>query len=541
MSDLLFFDAFTQIGPWENKHPAHPWRLADLLAEMDHCSISGALVSSRQSVTYDAMHSNRELSAALKPHDHLFAIWNVMPHQTGECPAPGKLEAMMREHGVRAVLLCPKSNAWDWGADHAQVLLGWLARRDVLTIVPRAEFSHYRELDGFLERHPHLSVLLTDAHWAEQRFVLPLLRKYRHLHISFDQFQIHYGIEDLVAQGLENQLVYASNALRMAMGAHRAYVDWAEISLNVRCKIAGGNLARLLGGVAPPRLRINHNEDEIMAAARRGIPLPTPVLDMHMHILDEGMNGAGGAYRMHRGGPSGVFALLRRLGCVGGGFMSWNGTVSCDSQAGNRCVTAALDVAPRGYWGLGTFDPTHFTKAEMGEQIRGLYADRRFIGMKPYRHFGVEYHHRSYEAWWSYGNQRGLYALIHRTRNDFVEVEKLAKKYPRVRWVVAHCGSDYRTADQAIACMKQHPNVYAEITLTPVPHGIIDHLVEHAGADRVVYGSDLPMRDPRQQLGWVVFSRLSLSAKKRVLSGNARRIIRPCLMRLPEYNRPSSI
>jgi predicted TIM-barrel fold metal-dependent hydrolase len=158
--------------------------------------------------------------------------------------------------------------------------------------------------------------------------------------------------------------------------------------------------------------------------------------------------------------------------------------------------------------------------------------------MKPYVQYGVEYHHSSYDAWWKYGNRHGLYALIHRNRADFLEVDTLAKKYPRVRWVVAHCGSDFKTADLAIESIQKHPNVYAEITLTPVTFGIIDYLVRHAGADRVVYGSDLPMRDPRQQLGWVVYSRLTVAEKNMVLWKNAMRIVQPCKQRLPSYNRP---
>ena len=216
--------------------------------------------------------------------------------------------------------------------------------------------------------------------------------------------------------------------------------------------------------------------------------------------------------------------------------MSW--IVCADSVGGNEAVRQALDAAPRGYWGLASFDPIHYTQSELKRMIPEAYADKRFIGMKPYVKFGVEYHHPSYDVWWRYGNARKLYALIHRNRGDFVEVNVLAKKYPKVRWVVAHCGSDYRTADQAIESMQAHPNVYAEITLTPVTFGIIDYLVKHAGADRVIYGSDLPMRDPRQQLGWVVFSRLTESQKRKVLAENALEIIRPCLNRLPAFNRP---
>jgi predicted TIM-barrel fold metal-dependent hydrolase len=538
MDDLLFFDAFTEIGPRLSKHPAQPWKLSQLLSEMDHCSISGALVASTLSVSYEAMHSNLELSAWLKPHPHLFAIWNAMPHQTGEFPEPRKLEKLMHQHNVRAISIHPKTNAWDWMADHSRVLFNWLAHRRILTILRRSEFVPWQELDRLLTLHPRMPLLLTGVSWSEQRCLLPLVKKHRHLHISFDHFQIHYGLEDLVAQGHENQLLFASNATAMSVGAHRAYVDWAEVPLKTRAKIAGGNLIRLLGGQRPPRIRVNRNEDRIMAATRAGKPLPVPVIDMHMHILHEGMDSAGGGTRMSRGGPSGVHHLLKRIGCIGGGFMSWNGVVSADSLAGNRCTAAALDASPQGFWGLASFDPTHYTQEELGRLIPEVYRDKRFIGMKPYVRYGVEYHHPSYDLWWRYGNRHGFYAGIHRNRGDFLEVDTLAKKYPRVRWVVYHCGSDYRTADQAIASMLKNPNVYAEITLTPVTFGIIDYLVEHAGEDRIVYGSDLPMRDPRQQLGWVVFSRLSVKAKEKVLWRNAMNIIRPCLKRLPAHNRP---
>jgi predicted TIM-barrel fold metal-dependent hydrolase len=538
ISDPVFFDAWTRIGPRKTKHSAEAWTLEHLLEEMDHCSVSGALVASTQSLSYDAQFGNAKLSEAIKPFPFLHAIWNVIPHQTGEFPAPEELGRQMRDQNVRAVTLCPRSNAWDWAADHARPLLEWLAENALLSLVDRSEFTHYRELDLFLAANPRLPVLLTGAVWSEQRLVLPLLHKHRNLHLSFEKFQIHYGIEHLVETGLEDRILFASNAPTMSMGAHRCFIDYADIPPEAKAKAAGGNLVRLLKGQEPGRTQVNREEDAIMTAARKGEPLPVPLIDMHMHILHEGMNGAGEHYRMDRGGPSGVFALLKRLGCQGGGFMSWSGPVSCDSVGGNECTRLALDTAPQGYWGLGTFDPVHYSPGEMLRQIHEVYADRRFIGMKPYVRFGVEYHHAPYDPWWEYGNKHRFYAIIHRVRNDFLEVETLAAKYPNVRWVVAHCGSDFRTADLAIAAMKKHPNIFAEITLTPVPLGIVDYLVKHAGSDRVLYGSDLPMRDPRQQLGWVVFSRLGLEEKKNVLAANAMRVIQPVWDRLPAHSRP---
>ncbi|MHC4915463.1 MAG: amidohydrolase family protein [Planctomycetota bacterium] len=541
MSDLLYFDAFARIGPRREKHLAEAWRLEELLGEMQHCSISGALVSSTRSVHYDPNYGNLGLSAALSEHPHLFAAWNVMPHATGEFPAPDELGRSMREHDVRAVTVYPRTNAWDPEAEHSRGLLGWLERERILTILERHEFDHYRELDRLLARHPELPLLLVKAANSELRFVLPLLEKYPALHISFDLFHMHYGPEYLVDRGLEDQLVFGTNAPKMSMGAHRTYVDYAEIPETARAKIAGGNLARLLKGQKPPSLVSNSDEDELMAAARRGQPLPAPVIDMHMHVLHEGLNGAGSSCPMQRGGPEGIFHLAGRLGYRGGGIMSMNGPLG-DSRTGNRLLAEVMDAAPAGYWGLPTFDTTHFTQDELKTVIPEVYADGRFIGMKPYHYYPLDYSHPCYDVWWKYGDEHGLYAIIDRNyTDDFREVESLAERYPRVRWVAAHTGKDFDRADKAAELIRKFDNVYVEICLSSVPLGMIDYLVDGCGADRVLYGTDMPVLDPRQPLGWVVFSRLPLEDKRKVLGGNALSVIRPCASRLPSHHRPPGL
>lgn len=541
MSEMLFFDAFTQIGPRREKHPAEAWRLDQLLAEMHHCSISGALVSATQSVCCDVMHGNLAVCEEIRPHRNLFPIWNVLPHQTGEAPAPAELGKLMRKHNVRAVMILPKTCAWDWQADHAKPLFRWLAKERILTIIARHEFDQYRELDEFLEHNPLLPILLTGAGYDEQRFVLPLLAKHKSLHISFDVFQVHYGLEDLVAAGMEDQLVFATRAPKMSMGAHRTYVDYADVPEATRAKIAGGNLVRLLNGQAPPSIVSNSDEDALMAAVRQGKPLPTPVIDMHVHVLRDGANSFGGSFRLSHGDLEGVLPLMTKLGYVGGGLMSCDGPAG-DSRGGNEALRGTIDRVPRGYWALATFDTNHFTQSELQTAIAQIYADGRFIGMKPYHYYPKDYSDSSYDVWWRFGSRHQLYAIIDRNfTGDFREVESLAHLFPRVRWVVAHTGRDFKRADQAGEIVAKHRNVYVEINLASIPLGMIDYLVDRCGEDRVLYGSDTPILDPRQPLGWVVFSRLSVAAKKKVLGGNALRVLRPCRSRLPAHNRPPGL
>lgn len=538
---VTYFDAFTRIGPYKYEHPESKWRLNDLITELAHCSISGALVSSTLSVTYDAMHSNLELSNWLKPYQSLFAIWNVMPGNTDEFPSPDDLGKLMREYNVRAVTIHPSTNAWDWKAVYNQDILKWLSENHILTIIEPSELGEWDNLEQFLGLFPELPILVTNVSWDQQRYLIPSMLNHRNLHCSFDHLQNMYGIEYMRKKGLINQMLFASCAPGMSAGAHRTFIDYADIEEEDRVKIAGGNLTRLLHGQKPSVVASNNNEDQLMSAVRHGIPLAVPVMDMHMHILEEGMNGAGGGYTMENGGPAGVFPLIKKLGYTGGGFMSWNGVVSSDATAGNIVTGKCLDVAPAGYWGLASFDPVHYSQAELAKMIPALYTnDKRFIGMKPYHLLGIEYHEPVWNIWWKYGNDHALYALLHSERGDMQEFEILAVKFPRVRWIIAHAGQSFLYADKVIEVMKKHSNIYAEITLTPVCLGVIDYLVAGVGERRVLYGSDLPMRDPRPQLGWVVFSHLSPEAKSKVLGKNAADVIKPCWDRLPAYNRPPS-
>ena len=538
-NDLLYFDAFTRVGPRKYKHPGEKWRLEDAIKELNHCSVSGAMVASTMSLSYDAMYSNLELSESLKAHKNLFPIWNILPHHTNEFLSPKELKVKMTEYKIKAVTIHPFSNGWDWTAESSQELLNYLNDNKVFTIVTVPELGGWKELNEFLDRYKSIPLLVTGISWGEQRYAIPLLTGHPNFHISFDRFQINEGLEFLYKKGHIDQLIFATDTPTMSVGAHRTYIDYADIPKEAKAKIAGGNLSRLLGGLRPPAIHTNKDEDILMTAVRNGKPVPVPVIDMHMHMLHEGINGAGGTgYHMENGGPKGIYKMMEKLGVVGGGFMSWNGVVSNDSVQGNKLVKQALDVSPKGFWGLVTFSPTHYTQEELAVMIPEVYADKRIIGMKPYHFYGMEYHNPAYDIWWEYGNKNGLYALIHPSRSDLLEVEKLAAKYTNVRWVIAHAGGSYKMADMVISTMKKYKNVFAEITLTPVPLGVIEYMVAALGDDRILYGSDLPMRDPRQQLGWLVFSNLPLASKKKILGENAYSVIEPCIKNMPEYNVP---
>src|SRR5690606_23162602 len=173
---------------------------------------------------------------------------------------------IMRQHQVRAVTIHPLSNGWDWTAETSRPLLEWLNENKLLTITSAPELGGWSALNQFLNRYKSIPVLLIGANWIEQRYLLPLLEGHANLHISFDRFQINEGLEYLYKKGHIDQLIFASDTPTMSAGAHRCYVDYADIPADARAKIAGGNLMRLLGGLRPPAVYTNKSEDQLMTA-----------------------------------------------------------------------------------------------------------------------------------------------------------------------------------------------------------------------------------------------------------------------------------
>ena len=58
-------------------------------------------------------------------------------------------------------------------------------------------------------------------------------------------------------------------------------------------------------------------------------------------------------------------------------------------------------------------------------------------------------------------------------------------------------------------------NVVLELTYTTLTRGMVEYLVREVGADKVLYGSDLPMRDPSPQLGWVTYAQFPKKIKQK--------------------------
>lgn len=80
----------------------------------------------------------------------------------------------------------------------------------------------------------------------------------------------------------------------------------------------------------------------------------------------------------------------------------------------------------------------------------------------------MSYEDAGFTPWWEFGNERRLYGLMHVAADTggVPAIGRLAERYPEMSWLFAHSGGSYAFAEEVAACIVEHPNVYAEITLT---------------------------------------------------------------------------
>ena len=103
---------------------------------------------------------------------------------------------------------------------------------------------------------------------------------------------------------------------------------------------------------------------------------------------------------------------------------------------------------------------------------------------------------------------------------------EIAPQYPKVKFVIGHSGNVHPHRGHAIEAARAHDNVFLETCSTNRQTRFIEDLVQGAGAEKVLFGSDVPLMDPRVQIGKILCASISDEQKRMVLGTNARRLLK---------------
>ena len=507
------------------------WKPSSLLADLEHAGVHGALVWHWLAREYHPGYGNRVLLEEVAAHDRLLPCWVLVPHHMGEMAPGPEVVAEMRERGVRAAKMFPRRHGYRFDDDVCGLLFSALEDAQVPLLIDVGRYGDdqqatFAEVARLCERHPGLPVLLQKARWEDTRDVAALVDRHPSTYVEFSSFQIHYGLETFADLIGADRLLLGTEWPFKSPGAARSFVDYCELGDDDKAKVAGGNLARLLGLEAAPASYPDRDQGRILNLAKRGEPLDhVPVIDPHTHVLHDGLMG-GGYVAMPHGDAEHMIRRNRRLGVDLFCCSSWIG-IWIDYRRGNRLIHDLTQRYPDDVLGYATIDPKKSDDLEA--DIALCHDTYGFRGLKPYNpRVGLPYNSPLYDPWYAKGNAVGGFVKLHQTTigDTFLdEIADIAVRYPNQSYLLAHSAWTWGVARERAAFARDRPNVYLDLTFTSVLHGVVEFFVEEGLADRVLYCTDAPMRDPIPQFGWVAYSRVSEADKEAVFGGNMLRVL----------------
>lgn len=526
---IKYFDCFAAIGRRSGKDPLAPWSTEHLLSEMEKCQIHAALVFAHQARETHPTVGNNIVLEECRKHPRLFPCWIGLPHHTGEFPQPDKLAQEMEANDVRALKIYPR--VFEFPVDEPTLgeLLGTLQEAGILLIVDAGRYGEavqieWSEVSWVCQNYPRLNFLLHSVRWEATRTLVPIAKRYPNLYFEFSNYQGNRMLEFWCERIGHERLLFGSEALVKSIGAARAYIDYAELNHEQRRAIAGANIQRLLRiAELPLDYETKPIRDKILLKALQAEPIDDMlVIDAHAHITHKGVRGAT-RVAMNQADAAAVVERNRRIGvdktCVSAWTAIWG-----DYKLGNEDTRQALIEFPDAIVGYAVLDPNYVT--DWDEECHYYHEECGFLGMKPYYpRMNIPYNDKLFEPWYKYGNAHHLFCLLHYSDNFKEEVCGIAGRYPNISFLLAHSGTSWKVAREHVEIAKEFTNCYLEITLTSVTSGVIEYMVQELGSERVLYGSDTPMRDPFPQFGWVAYTDISEEDKRNILGRNMERIL----------------
>lgn len=527
MKQRKYIDILANVGSNSVPDFDYPESVETLLSDMKYARVHSALILHNATKNYSFTYGNERAIELAERNSRLQALAMIASTPAFETGADYFENLLGR--GMRGFVI-PADSKISGSLDPKameRAVTALCNHKRPLMITGTFLESHFKKIEALANAYPELAVIMHGTSWGTTRLFLETMDKCDNLHFEFVHNHTNNILEITKANYGCERVLYNSMWPIKSMGALKALIEYADISDADKDLIAHGNACRLFG-ISPESLALYDEAecelDEIALEADAGKPISVPVIDCHSHIIGSG--DAPNATIMIEADADGFVKKMDRLGINTTITAPWIG-IFHSGITGNEETIDAAKKYPGRFLGYSCCNVNYEHEREA---VTG-YHDRTpdiFVGIKPYPpQYKFDLTGELCREWFEYANEHHLCALIHADGDACYpeQTDILSERYPNVTFILAHSGASFDIARMNGAVAKKHDNVVLDITYTSTSRGMIEFLVNEVGADKVLFGTDSPMRDPTPQLAWVCYAKLSQEDKKKILAGNISRIL----------------
>jgi len=191
---------------------------------------------------------------------------------------------------------------------------------------------------------------------------------------------------------------------------------------------------------------------------------------------------------------------------------------------GNDLLAKDLARRPERLIGYVTL-PTHRLGKVAGEEIRRCVEKYGMRGVKLLSHPESSVTESSSTVILETAADLRLPILGHFTP---AECDELMQRVPEAIIIMAHMGGQpYALGNWhlAVEVAGRHPNLYVDTASSQIDNGMLEYAVQQLGAEKILFGTDMPLLDPWVQRAKVEGAEISEDQKGLIMGENMQRLL----------------
>ena len=195
-----------------------------------------------------------------------------------------------------------------------------------------------------------------------------------------------------------------------------------------------------------------------------------------------------------------------------------------DMHEGNRLLYEEMKKYPDRILGYASLHSTRFGKEGLDE-IRRCKYDYGMHGLKIYSTPEMSIAEPAMLPIMETCAELKMPILAHTTP---AECEYLMSRVPEVNFIMAHAGGQpYAHGDwnRAIMVAQKFPNLYLDTACSTVDSSFVATCIREVGANRIIFGTDIPLLDPWPQLAKAKAADVTAEERALYMGGNILRLM----------------
>jgi predicted TIM-barrel fold metal-dependent hydrolase len=197
-----------------------------------------------------------------------------------------------------------------------------------------------------------------------------------------------------------------------------------------------------------------------------------------------------------------------------------------DMHEGNKLLFREMKQFPDRIIGYASLHSTRFG-AEALDELDRCANDYGMRGLKIYSTPQMSIAEPATIAILEKTVELGFPILAHATPH---ECEYLMAAVPECKLMMAHAAAQpfaHGDWNRAIMAAKRFPNLYLETASSTIDTGFLETCVRELGAEKIIFGTDIPLLDPYFQLSKIRDTCIEPDQLQKILGGNVLRLLRP--------------